>query len=394
MTLRLTCPVCKHRMQYNLPDGIVYCPNCGYQPLHEWRRMAPETTRPRIQPLKRKTITMARLDIVECPNCGGDDLQPVGGQDAIRCPDCGTTYPIRDDAVPRPHTLRGVHLQRHGKSILWEIDQRLLNCPVCGAQVTISGDELTHVCPFCDSKQVLLADSQHTFEAPDAIIPFKIGAHDAREAVEACLKSGWHGLLRIFRDRIIRMSGKPLYLPWWAFQVKVDVYWRYRKFFGNNGIDRQIIDLDPVYAALTYHEELPQVWPYDLTDLRDYEPRYLAKIQAEIPQIKVEESAPEIIKQAIRSAERRTRSKKPLYVTAQTRQGHNVRDYLTLASHARQVNYRLLLLPVWVVQLYEFDDDTRRVFVNGQTGKVVLEGSVLWGVLRDSGRRSREEEGR
>ncbi len=394
MTLRLTCPVCKHRLKYDLQDGIVYCLNCGYQPFHEWSKMAPEAAQPRITPLRNKLTSTAELEVITCPQCGGDDLLPISDRNAIRCPDCNATYPIQVDINTGPHTLRGTHLQRQGKSIIWEIDRRILNCPTCGAQVTLHHDDLTTVCPFCDSKHVVAQDSHRSFEAPDAIVPFSISTREVRELVEARLTSGWHGLMRIFRDRVVRISGSPLYLPWWSFAVKVDVYWRYSKFFGRNGIDRQIIDIPPIYAAMTYHEIIPRLWPYDLRYAHDYEPHYLAKIQAEIPRIKVQECAPDAIQQAINIAEKRVRAKKPVSVTMQTQQKRAVRDFLRLASHARQINYRLLLLPVWIIQLYEIDGDTRRAFVNGQTGEVVLEGGVLWGVLSDSGRASRTKEGR
>jgi hypothetical protein len=45
---------------------------------------------------------------------------------------------------------------------------------------------------------------------------------------------------------------------------------------------------------------------------------------------------------------------------------------ITIFSAVRDMNFRLLLLPVWVATLTEEDGDLRTALVNGQTGRVVL----------------------
>jgi hypothetical protein len=45
---------------------------------------------------------------------------------------------------------------------------------------------------------------------------------------------------------------------------------------------------------------------------------------------------------------------------------------VTVMPMMKQMTFRLLLLPVWSVTLFEEDGEVRPVLVNGQTGKVVL----------------------
>lgn len=386
MALRLNCPVCNQKMTINLHIGQVVCPQCGYQPMREWRTMAPESHRLQLHPLAVKGQAKAQVALIKCPTCGGDDLQPIAGKDAIWCPTCHSTYPIHAKTTPHPKTLRGVHLRRKHQPLRWEATERILQCPSCGAQTTLTPQALTNTCPFCDSKHVLIQDSLNTLEAPDAILPFAISAKQVQPLVEAKLNRGAHGLTRWLRERIVKISGKPLYLPWWTIEVVVDVYWRYNVAIGSNDIDTHTIEFPPVYAALADHSEVPKLLPYDLSLLKPYEAEFLAKTQAEIPQIDITQAVPPLIKQAQRKASYRVRVKRPDTLTRQTATGRNIQTRIQLAPHTRQVNYRLVLLPAWVVLLHEPDGDTRRALVNGQTGEVLLEGSPLWGVFTDSGK--------
>lgn len=386
MALRLNCPICNQKLTINLPAGMVYCQHCGYQPLREWREMAPETQRIQLHPLAVKGQARAQVDLIECPNCGGDDLQPIAGKDVVWCPACHTQYSIQTQAPIRPKTLRGVHLHRKHQPLRWETTERLLKCPSCGSEITTHPEALTSRCPFCDSTHVLVRDSLNTLEAPAAILPFAISAKAVEDLVEQKVNQGLHGLTRWLRERVVKMSGKPLYLPWWLIEVVVDVYWRYDVGMGTNGIDTHTVDFPPVYAALANRAEAPKLLPYDLSDLKPYEPAALATIQAEIPQLDITQVMPPLLQEAKRKTSYRVRVKRPDTLTRQTTIGRNVQTRIRIEPHARQVNYRLVLLPVWVVLLHEADGDTRRALVNGQTGEVQLEGSPLWGILTDSGK--------
>ncbi len=221
-------------------------------------------------------------------------------------------------------------------------------------------------------------------------MPFELSARQARQLVEDKLKSGLHGWTRIFRDNVVRITGKPFYLPWWLFEVKVDVYWRYRQAFLTSGKDTHIIHVDPIYSALTDREEVSKLSPFDLMQLRDYQPDYLTQIQAELYQVEVYEAAPIAIDRAITVATDRVRAKRPAYMRVDNGAmpfGAG-RARLVLSPHAKEIKYQFILLPVWVALLHEDDGDTRRALVNGQTGEVHLEGNALWGVFSEGKRRT------
>jgi Zn finger protein HypA/HybF involved in hydrogenase expression len=394
MTLRLSCPVCRNRMTIDLQDGVILCKRCGYQPMHEWRRLAPEASHSSIRPLHVKSQIAAHGEFIKCPHCGDDDLRPIAGQDAIRCQTCHTVYPIKTEGTLLSKSLRGVLLKRHGRAIIWEATGRILDCGYCGAQITLAAEELAEACPFCGSRQAVVQDRHQSFDAPDGLLSFQIAKDEVRPLVEAKLKSGLHGLMQPFRGKIVRITGRPLYLPWWQFDVTVDIYWRYVRVAGMNGTDTDIIHPDPIYAALAHRDEISQLLPYDLRKLRPYEPQSMAAIQAELPQVKLQEAAPVAIQLAIKQAERLARRRHPVLLSFPSVSGDLVRSRLNLTSHARQVGYKLLLLPAYLVLLHEKDGDTRRVLMNGQTGEIRLEGGALWGALADSGRRRRQQRDR
>jgi len=373
-------------MTLNPKDGLIHCERCGYQPMHEWRKLQPEAPKTRLNPLIRQQPVDAGGELVQCPSCLAEDLEPVPAEQAIRCRVCGASYPLQTPAQQEADSLRDVLLERKDQRIVWRVTERLMDCQNCGARVTLPKESLNVACPFCESTHVMLSDPTGTLEQPDSILPFRVKSDEALEKVNETLRSGWHGVTRFLRDRVVRMRYKPLYLPWWWFEVAVDVHWRYPNMSSSNGTDRVHVVIDPVYAALADRDEVPSLLPYNLEKLYSFKPRYLARVQSQLNQIKVEQVAPLAIKQASTKAEDRVKRKRPIILSSTTYEGQK-RSMLHVSSHAVSANYRLILLPVWVILMEERDGDIRRALVNGQTGKVHLEGNALWGIFRDGGGR-------
>lgn len=386
MGLKISCPVCSRRLTVGLDDGIVYCPFCGYQPLYEWQHMADAQHRVQTHPLSYIGEAEAYADMIKCPNCGGDDLDPVLYEPEVRCRQCNHQYSILNTAPNKTSTdqrLRHTHLQRKLKAEEWEITERLLDCHSCGAQLTLNADALNEECLFCGSHHVLIHDTRQSFQAPDMLIPFQINGKHAHQLLKTAFNKGFRKITKHLEDGIERIEGKPLFLPWWIFEIEVDAYYTVRgnQPFQMTGRAKNTFELHiPSYASIADIEQVPLMMPYDFTKLIEYTPQALAQIQAEIYQVDVTEAAPVAIHQAKRMAKGRLRQT----LNDDFDKGRAPYSAKSMAvrfgtPHARRVSYYLILLPVWVILMHETDGDIRRALVNGQTGKVHVEPFSLWG---------------
>lgn len=385
MGLRIGCPVCRSRLTIDLHSGLVYCKECGYQPIREWQNLPPAEARIQLHPLTLKGQTKAKGEMIECPNCGGDDLEPVPGQAMIHCPTCNTKYPIKTykskSSSKIPHTeksLRAVLMERYGKAVQWDVTGRVMDCTSCGAQSIVPPEDLNERCPFCDSQFVIVHDDEGKLDAPTKIIPFKITAPKARSLVDEKINSS---LSRFLHDKIARVTGSPVFLPFWVFEVTTEVRWRYPQGIVASGMESFVHTSDPVYAAIANQDIVPHLLPYDLSELRNYEPGYLAGIRAQLCQIDMVQAATPIVKKAVEQAKRAVKSKRPRSISAYSNSAAEFpqRAYLNIETYVPRVAYEFMLLPIWVILLRETDDDIRRALVNGQTGEVYVDGFSLWG---------------
>lgn len=385
MGLRIGCPVCRSRLTIDLQSGLVYCKECGYQPIREWQNLPPAEARIQLHPLTLKGQTKAKGKMIECPNCGGDDLEPVPGQSMIHCPTCGTKYPIKayksklsSKISHTEKSLRAVLMERYGKAVQWDVTGRVMDCTSCGAQSIIPPEDLNERCPFCDSQFVIVHDDEGKLDAPTKIIPFKITAPKARSLVDEKINSS---LSRFLHDKIARVTGSPVFLPFWVFEVTTEVRWRYPQGIVASGMESFVHTSDPIYAAIANQDIVPHLLPYDLSELRDYEPGYLAGIRAQLYQIDMVQAATPIVKKAVEQAQKEVKSKRPRTISAYSNSAAEFpqRAYLNIETYVPRVAYEFMLLPIWVILLHEADNDIRRALVNGQTGEVYVDGFSLWG---------------
>ncbi len=322
---------------------------------------------------------VARSETPACPLCGG---RMAYNADAARlvCAHCGH----REGASPRPgapvvgqgyRRLEHAQLRRRfGFSQEWRISSRVLICRNCHAQITLGGEALTGRCPFCDSAHVLLGDAVGSFEAPIALLPFKVNRRAAARALQEALPDA-------LRGQIERGTLTAVYLPFWAFESMVMVR---MPVAPARPVDVQpgIYPVRDALVAGTPHPPdavLDALMPYDLGALVPYDPRYLAHWQARLYSIDV--------MQASLAARAHARHQARLAATGQITlppAGDYVRRdpraytlpqtwaWLAHQIAVHEMYYRLLLLPVWFVTLERRGGGPVPAYVNGQTGEAVL----------------------
>ena len=103
-----------------------------------------------------------------------------------------------------------------------------------------------------------------------------------------------------------------------------------------------------------------QIGAFDTSAVVAYEPKLLARYPAAIYDIDFDAAA--LSAQSAAADQMRTRYKV----------GEASSVDVNVFTMVRQMSFTLLLLPVWVITLFERDGDVRPALVNGQTGKVAL----------------------
>ena len=316
----------------------------------------------------------AESETEACPICGGALAFDVAAGASI-CGHCGYK-----PGGPLARAYRGGYdrldnalLQRRfGFTREWKIGERVLVCQNCGAQLTLAGTTLSTQCRFCDSAHVLIRDAVGSFEEPDGLLPFAVDRTEAAQAVHARLSPEQ-------RAQVVRGEVQGVYLPFWAFEGFVSI---------NVPPDASATGwlsagVYPVHDTLVFSATQPhqavldELMPFDLSDLRRYDPRALALWPAQIYSVDVIQAS--ITARAYAKYVARLQAmgrRAPDVALARTDStDYNPPDtplWQVARVEIQGLNYRLVLLPVWMVTLYLDSGQHRPAAVNGQTGEAVI----------------------
>ena len=99
---------------------------------------------------------------------------------------------------------------------------------------------------------------------------------------------------------------------------------------------------------------------YDFDAMVSYESKLLAKHPAELYNIDFDRASLE------------ARSTVSKFMREKHSVSYDNREEISVFPNVKHMDFRLLLLPVWVASLMEEDGDIRPALVNGQTGNVAL----------------------
>jgi Zn finger protein HypA/HybF involved in hydrogenase expression len=324
----------------------------------------------------------------KCRHCGGA-ISYSATEQQLTCPYCGGSQKLDAEEVGRTaaefeFTLETMERAQYG----WGEERRELVCEACGAAVAVAPDVLTSSCAFCGSNRVHARDVTGGMLRPTVLVPFTVDKDRLRGLVAEWLGRGWMHPPELRSVRALQeLAG--VYLPFWTFDADIHADWkaevgtarthRYRQ--GGEWKTRTVIDwrwrsgrvhvpIDDHLVAGTAHVSrviLGKVSPFNLNELVEYEPGYLAGWQAKAYDVQLQEAW------KIGKEEMRSRAKSACY--SDTGSSH-VRNFRMTADFADE-RWRYILLPVYLAS-YPFEERTFQVMVNGQTGQVVGQKPVAW----------------
>ncbi len=144
-----------------------------------------------------------------CAQCGS----PVDAGDQF-CNICGAAQPSAQEAAAQQTAAPAT---------------RSIQCKNCGATITLPADQLSTVCPFCDSTYVIdVAPGQSSQQSPEFVIGFALTPEQALEKFRSWLSAG--GLFRPGDLSAAKIEEKlrGVYLPFWSFSMLARSHWTAR----------------------------------------------------------------------------------------------------------------------------------------------------------------------
>lgn len=112
--------------------------------------------------------------ISQCPSCGSGlfyDPKSMG----LKCKSCNSIF----DFEKNKDNLKLDYLDSKVENYDWSLETRVFHCDTCGAEILITGYDVTTVCPYCGSGYVSKTDKLPGLK-PNRVVPFAFNETDAQ----------------------------------------------------------------------------------------------------------------------------------------------------------------------------------------------------------------------
>ncbi|RCS41330.1 hypothetical protein DTL42_22460 [Bremerella cremea] len=295
-------------------------------------------------------------DLLEkCTVCGG-----LIDEEDLFCGNCGTEAPLRQ-AAHTPSTTISTHS---------------FTCAGCGAAMSYSAEVRALRCPFCGSTK-LEKGEDHKIIAPSKVLPFHIHEEDARRIMREAIGKGFWRPPDLSERAVIR-NMVPVYVPYWVFAAEVFTNWTADTsqtpygasgdWYPLSGEHRARYEgvLVGASGALTPNET-SQLCPFDMDQAVSPEEVDLDNFTVEQFNVARKYARPMALA-GLEALERRAVDAK--FVPPRSR---NVQANLRVQNMSSDP----MLLPVWIMA-YQYQEQTYRFLINGQTGKSTGQGPISY----------------
>jgi hypothetical protein len=301
-----------------------------------------------------------------CPKCGGRmAFSPDGA--VLVCDYCTRQNPLgvvggsenEKDFIVAMATMKG-----HGKPL----QEQVFHCNGCGAEFILPPKQISANCAYCDSPHVVSLETSKDLLAPNSILPH---AFDQKHATRLLIE--WVESHKIKPEKKVDLP-HGIYLPMWTFDIGGFIDYtseivQYEEDGFNNDRERKVIRVDDKYPVLVNDLALPasrklsQVFMklipgFDLSALKEYDPRYLASWLAEVYDVPMADASLDARSQAFSSIKKQL----PYFL-------NGVNLVRTSSAGMLVESFKLILLPVWMTEM-PFGGREHLVLINGQSGVV------------------------
>jgi len=312
------CPKCGGRMSFSVQIGLLKCDYCGYVKIEEQETAAPKAAGPLADRAEQ----------------------------------------VLEFVVP---TTRGHR---------WAESQESISCERCGAVALLPPGQSATQCAYCGSNQLVKSPELGELIDPQVIAVMKFDEQEAMKQVKEWLRRG----LLAPDDLQVAVRGlrlRPAYYSCWTFDGTLEVKWtaevaegsgQYKHWISTHGAHTQFFNdvVVPGARALTL-KELESISPFDLVNIEEFKPEYLAGWPAMIYNRSLSDAS-------LLAREKVFKELRP-QLPSMVQMGREMRNFQTGGSAWIGMTYKHILLPTWI-GTYLYRGKEYHLLVNGQTGKV------------------------
>jgi ribosomal protein S27E len=343
--------------------------------------------------------TQEKIHRYHCPACGADLLfEPKDGR--LTCPYCGHTEQIPASAEQVEERSYEEYLRPRPNQLQTLAAGALeVQCSSCGATVTFTPPEVARACDFCGAAIVAQPKAADPTVAPEAVLPFRITKPQAASAMKSWISSRWFA-----PDALKKFATQEgidgVYLPFWTYDTHTTSHYTgqrgehyyetetyYERDAQGNSVERtRQVQRTRWYSAsgtvsrwfddilIPATRSLPQnrltaLEPWDMVELKPYEPAFLSGYKAQRYQVELAEGFEQAKQVAARVIESDVRHDI----------GGDVQQINNISTHYSGITFKHVLLPVYA-GAYRLNQKVYQVVINGRTGEV--QGDRPYSILK------------
>ena len=255
-------------------------------------------------------------------------------------------------------------------------------CPNCGGELLTTDESITGFCPYCGSFSMLTKKLRQETR-PSKIIPFKKTKEDCKKAYKKKTAKMIY-TPRKMKDEDALETFRPIYMPFWMYDYTFDGDY---KVVGTKSYTRGNYEYTEIHrltgqvnsscrgvsydGASSLDDEIAQaVIPYDMEEIKDFQPSYLCgfyadsgDVDSKVYQEKADQFAMESMVERLGEEE----AYREFDTVRALRNTPNAKDLAMKKEPAKSV-----LFPMWFLT-YRKGNRVAYSVVNGQTGKVTAD---------------------
>jgi len=322
---------------------------------------------------------MKDLKEFKCPACGGP-LAFDSGLQKMKCPYCDSVYDMAQFSDDAQEEKR----KEEKKQTHWQEDEthgmRVYTCQSCGGEVLADAVTAAKSCPYCGNN--VMMESQ--FEGglrPDFVLPFSVTKETAVAALKKHIR-GYRFHPKAFTLERTLQEVKGIYVPFWLFDADTDFYLEYEgrrlsRVWSSGDYDYKEFEYYsiqkggavhfhgvPVDASTKMNDTMMDALePFDLNQMTDFNPGYLAGFFADRYDVSEQESTGRADARARQAV---------LDCMGGSIHGFDAVTYKGGDIHMHNRTVKYALLPVWYMTV-RWNDQLWHYAVNGRNGRTIGE---------------------
>jgi DNA-directed RNA polymerase subunit RPC12/RpoP len=320
-----------------------------------------------VTPKSPDAQTEATGKAYQCPRCGGRLLYDTKETQLV-CEYCGYQQDSNPSLVGTDSEQVMDFVLPTTRAHLWAASQQRVTCAACGAVTLLPAGQTADHCPYCASNRFVQSPEMGELIDPQSMCLMGLDASAAALRAQEWLGKGWLSPDDLASSKV---KLEPAYYPFWSFSGTLELPWscevnegssKYPHWVSHNGAEFKFFDQILVSGLRSMSsEEISSIEPFNLKELVDFEPDYLAGWTALSYDYPMSDAS-------LRARERVIRMmKRSLYNIVEP--GREKRNLEARGGKWSGMTFKYVLLPLWV-GVYQHKGKLYRVLVNGQTGKV------------------------